>query len=86
MLLAMNLQTRRSFLNQASVGIGSAALTSMLAGRSIHGAPPAWPAHLPSHAGLIPKAKRVIFLCMAGGPSHLETLDDKPKLREMDGK
>jgi hypothetical protein len=31
------------------------------------------------------KAKRVIFLCMAGGPSHLETFDDKPKLRELDG-
>ena len=82
----MNLQTRRSFLNQAGVGIGSAALTSMLAGHSAHGAAPVWPAHLPSHAGLIPKAKRVIFLCMAGGPSHLETLDYKPKLKEMDGK
>ena len=32
-----------------------------------------------------PRAKRVIFLCMAGGPSHLETLDYKPKLAEMDG-
>ena len=32
------------------------------------------------------KAKRVIFLCMAGGPSHLETFDFKPKLKEMDGK
>ena len=32
-----------------------------------------------------PKAKRVIFLCMAGGPSHLETFDYKPKLAEMHG-
>jgi len=32
-----------------------------------------------------PKIKRVIFLCMAGGPSHLETFDYKPKLAEMDG-
>jgi len=31
------------------------------------------------------KAKRVIFLCMSGGPSHLETFDPKPKLAEMDG-
>jgi uncharacterized protein (DUF1501 family) len=38
------------------------------------------PLHFP------PKAKRVIFLCQAGGPSHLETLDYKPKLTEMDGK
>ena len=33
-----------------------------------------------------PKAKRVIFLYQAGGPSHLETFDYKPKLRAMDGK
>ncbi|HIN95539.1 MAG TPA: DUF1501 domain-containing protein, partial [Planctomycetes bacterium] len=32
------------------------------------------------------KAKRVIFLCMAGGASHLETYDHKPKLAEMHGK
>ena len=30
-----------------------------------------------------PKVKRIVHLCMAGGPSHLETFDDKPKLREM---
>ncbi len=33
-----------------------------------------------------PRAKRVVFLCMAGGPSQLETLDYKPKLAAMDGK
>ena len=33
----------------------------------------------------VPKAKCVIFLCMAGGPSHLETFDAKPKLAELDG-
>ena len=32
-----------------------------------------------------PKVKRVIHLCMAGGPSHLETFDYKPKLAELDG-
>ena len=31
------------------------------------------------------KAKRVIFLCMAGGPSHLETFDPKPALAKLDG-
>jgi hypothetical protein len=86
MLLAMNLQTRRSFLNQTSVGIGSAALASMLSGNSAQGTVTSWPAQLPIGAGIPAKAKRVIFLCMAGGPSHLETLDDKPKLREMNGK
>src|SRR5207247_8125044 len=38
------------------------------------------PLHLP------PKIKRVIWLCMAGGPSHLETFDYKPKLAGMHGK
>ena len=32
-----------------------------------------------------PKAKRVIHLCMAGGPSHLETLDYKPELAKLGG-
>src|SRR6267143_6508576 len=32
------------------------------------------------------KAKRIIHRCMAGGPSHLETFDYKPKLKELDGK
>ena len=78
---------RRTFLNQATVGIGSTALSSMLAGNAMAN-PQAWPANLPPHAKLSgnPKAKRVIFLCMAGGPSHLETFDYKPKLKEMDGK
>ena len=34
---------------------------------------------------IIPKCKRVIFLYMAGGPSHLETFDYKPKLAQLDG-
>ena len=59
----------------------------MLAGNAMAN-PQAWPANLPPHAKLSgnPKAKRVIFLCMAGGPSHLETFDYKPTLKEMDGK
>ena len=44
---------------------------------------PAGAMGLPHHAA---RAKRVIFLCMAGGPSHLETFDYKPKLDEMNGK
>src|SRR5262249_44091507 len=39
-----------------------------------------YPPHLP------PKVKRIIWLYMAGGPSHLETLDHKPKLAQMHGK
>ena len=77
---------RRSFLNHTTVGIGSTALTSMLAGNVLQN-PDAWPANLPVKAKISgnPRAKRVIFLCMAGGPSHLETFDYKPRLKEMGG-
>jgi hypothetical protein len=77
---------RRSFLNRTTVGIGSTALTSMLGANALKNSE-AWSANLPAKAKIIgnPKAKRVIFLCMAGGPSHLETFDYKPKLKEMDG-
>ena len=77
---------RRSFLSNASLGVGSLALTSMRGPGGL--AKPARRSSLgvinPLH--LAPRAKRVIHLCMAGGPSHLETLDYKPKLAEMDGK
>ena len=78
---------RRSFLNHTTVGIGSTALTSMLAGNVLQN-PDAWPANLPGKAKISgsPRAKRVIFLCMAGGPSHLETFDYKPRLKEMGGR
>ena len=81
-----NLINRRSFLNHTTVGIGSTALSSMLMG-DVLPKPEAWPANLAPKAKIIgkPKAKRVIFLCMAGGPSHLETFDYKPKLKDMDG-
>jgi hypothetical protein len=80
-------QTRRAFLGRAATGIGSFALASLLNPKILAG-----PAQTDQWNGVIhpthwaPKAKRVIFLCMAGGPSHLETLDHKPKLAEMHGK
>lgn len=86
------LQTRRAFLGQASQGLGAIALASLWGPRPVGAAEPSpvdsaqhpWPAALrPLHHA--PQARAVIFLCMAGGPSHLETLDYKPKLAEMDG-
>ncbi len=76
--------TRRSFLNRGSTGIGAVALASML-NDSFAADDERWTGAIRKlhHA---PKAKRVIHLCMAGGPSHLETLDYKPKLAEMHGK
>ena len=72
-------QSRRTFLKRTSTGVGGIALSSMLA-RSLRGS------GLETGIRIPPKCKRVIHLCMAGGPSHLETLDYKPKLVEMDGK
>ena len=72
---------RRSFLKISGLGLGAAALNSMLLSDSS--------GSIPGVSGLpdLPfKAKRVIFLCMAGGPSHLETFDYKPKLDELHGK
>jgi len=79
---------RRTFLAQGGVGLGSLALASLLDQNSTavlaktKSAASSGKADLPRH---IAKAKRVIFLCMAGGPSHLETFDPKPKLAALDG-
>ena len=78
--------TRRVLLGKLGTGIGSAALAALLNPRLLSAASPRFkqqavvdPLHFPA------KAKRVIFLCQAGGMSHLETFDDKPKLAAMDG-
>jgi hypothetical protein len=80
---------RRTFLAQTSAGIGSLALGALLMPEILNGAETKgrqrWRGVVdPLH--FAPKCKRVIHLCMAGGASHLETLDDKPKLAELDGK
>ena len=93
-------QTRREFLGRASTGIGSTALASLLnplltsacsrkdsavdrsPGLTSNGE---WRGVVnPPH--IIPRAKRIIYLYMAGGPSHLESFDYKPALAAMDGK
>lgn len=80
---------RRAFLGQSALGLGSVALSSLLAADRAHVAEKNEDRNaigaLPGLPHLIPKAKRVIFLYMSGGPSHLETLDHKPKLAELDG-
>jgi hypothetical protein len=79
--------TRRHFFGQCGVGLGSVALASMLAAEG-HGAiqPPDLTNPLaPRAPHFPPKAKRVIFLFMAGGPSQLELFDYKPKLQELSG-
>ncbi|MEM7231126.1 MAG: DUF1501 domain-containing protein [Planctomycetota bacterium] len=75
--------SRRSFLSRSGAGVGRIALASLLANSGIAGR-----ANAATHASraAFPRAKRVIHLCMAGGPSHLETLDYKPELARMHGK
>src|ERR671919_563994 len=76
--------SRRDFLRNSFCGFGSLALLSLLHEERLRAAqtdPLApRPAHLPN-----PKAKAVIFLFMAGGPSHLETFDPKPLLNRLHG-
>ncbi|MCB1085808.1 MAG: DUF1501 domain-containing protein, partial [Verrucomicrobiae bacterium] len=78
---------RRAFLGQGGIGLGAAALTQLLGRDLARGAATSEsPAvGLPGFPHFRTRAKRVIFLCMAGGPSHLETFDYKPKLDELNG-
>ena len=71
--------TRRWFFEQCGVGLGAIALSQLFAdtGRAaVVADDPLTPKKPPFE----PKAKRVIFLFMAGAPSHLELFDNKPQL------
>ncbi len=74
--------SRRWFFEQCGVGLGSAALHSLFAesGYAAQLDPLA-----PKAPHFAPKAKNVIFLFMAGAPSHLEIFDNKPMLKKFDG-
>jgi hypothetical protein len=73
-------RNRREFLTDAFCGFGSLAFAQMLQAEIARTNPLA--AKAPNFA---PKAKSVIFLFMAGGPSHLETFDPKPLLNKLHG-
>jgi hypothetical protein len=79
--------TRREFLLRAGGGFGMIALAALLAeeGRLAEAAEPAANPLAPRRPHYPAKAQRVIFLFMAGGPSHLETFDPKPELRRLHG-
>ena len=76
--------SRRWFMKDCGVGLGSVALASMLG--EAQGAAPAINPQAPKVPPLPAKAKNVIFLFMGGAPSHIDLFDNKPVLREMDGK
>jgi hypothetical protein len=73
--------TRRWFFQQCGMGVGAAALAHLLAESGFAATDPLAPKapHFPA------KAKHVIFLFMAGAPSHLELFDNKPQLAKFDG-
>ena len=81
-------QTRRHFFSNTGLSIESLGLASLLAGGELNAADQAdrnTNPLAPQDPHFDGKAKRVIYLFMAGGPSQLELFDYKPKLQEMDG-
>lgn len=80
--------TRRHFFSDCQIGVGSIALASMLSNGSLlanNSAGRATNPLAPQDPHFTAKAKRVIFMFQAGGPSSLELFDYKPKLQELDG-
>jgi hypothetical protein len=75
--------SRRQFLNRFGMGLGGVALGSLLNPTLAHAAGD--PGVLTGKLPFTPRAKRVIYLFMAGGPSQLETFDYKPLLNERQG-
>ena len=81
---------RRTFLARSGLNLGGAALAGLLARDALATATAVGPTAGRSSGAInplhhAPRAKAVIFLCLAGGPSHLETFDHKPLLAELDG-
>ena len=77
---------RRKFLSRLSLGIGSAALGSLLIPDLFTRSGGGEDVIMKGIPHFAPKAKRVIYLFQNGAPSQLESFDYKPKLREMMGK
>ena len=75
-------RSRRSFLRSSSCGFGSLALAAMCQADERSAAGPLTPKQ-PHYKA---RAKRVIFLFMAGGPSQMDMFDFKPRLADQDGK
>jgi Protein of unknown function (DUF1501) len=73
--------TRREMLRRMGAGFGMMSLAGLLGTRQAFGANPA----LTHQPNLTPRAKRVIYLFMNGGPSHVDTFDPKPALKTHEG-
>src|SRR6266481_963459 len=80
-MLKPNQIARRWFLEQCGVGLGALALSNLCGVSAMASENPL----APKQPHFAPKAKSVIFLFMAGAPSHLEMFDNKPQLAKFDG-
>ena len=81
------LLTRRQLLANSHKALGGAALATLL-GQNVlanTNSQPRQNADIPLGPHFAPKAKRVIYLFMAGGPSHIDTFDYHPEIREFHG-
>jgi len=77
--------TRRTLFGRTSMGLGTAALTSLLSNERAHAVPNELQRFggLPGIPHFAPKARRAIYLFMAGGPSQQDLMDYKPKIDEL---
>ena len=81
------LLTRRQLFGRSATGVGAAALASLM-NPTLFAADAAKPVGVPGVLPTLhfsPKVKRVIYLFMSGGPSHIDLFDHKPKLKEFHG-
>ena len=90
-MLSSSLQTRRKFLSENALGIGSIALATLLQRERLLGAPKKPPLTdgvfdlSPKQPLATPRAKAMISLFQHGGPSHMDLTDPKPELTRYDG-
>ena len=89
MAIPSTLQTRRAMLQSSAVGFGHVALSALLADDHAAAAEPATNLGgplAPKPPNFAARAKRLVFLFMKGGPSHVDTFDPKPLLDRDSGK
>ena len=77
----MQAETRRHFFGKSALGLGTAALASLMSESEVAAAKAQSPSFPAPH--FAPKAKRAIYLFMAGAPSQIDTFDYKPKVDGM---
>ncbi|PQO30759.1 DUF1501 domain-containing protein [Blastopirellula marina] len=80
------MHSRRAFLRSSVSGFGYLAFAALAHQQAAHAADAVTNPLASKETHFEPRAKRVIFLCMEGGPSHLDTFDYKPQLLADDGK